>query len=63
MHLGPDVVVLAMKIAFRPTLSVQDLEGVTNRIESDIRSAMPHMRKIFIEADSKGDLRGVGSVS
>jgi divalent metal cation (Fe/Co/Zn/Cd) transporter len=63
MHLGPDVVVLAMKIAFRPTLTVKDLEGVTNRIESEIRSVMPHMRKIFIEADSKGDMRGVGNVS
>jgi cation diffusion facilitator family transporter len=59
MHLGPDVVLLAMKIAFRPSLSVADLEGVTNRIEADIRATMPHMRKIFIEADSKGDLRGV----
>ena len=62
LHLGPDVVLLAMKIAFRPTLSVQDLESVTNRIEADIRGAMPHMRKIFIEADSKGDMRGVAKV-
>ncbi len=59
MHLGPDVVLLAMKIAFRPTLSVGELERVTDRIEAEIRASMPHMRKIFIEADSKGDLRGV----
>jgi cation diffusion facilitator family transporter len=59
LHLGPDVVLLAMKIAFRPSLSVEDLEAVTNRIEAEIRAELPHMRKIFIEADSKGDLRGV----
>jgi cation diffusion facilitator family transporter len=59
MHLGPDVVLLAMKIAFRPTLTVEELEAVTNRFEADIRAALPHMRKIFIEADSKGDMRGV----
>jgi divalent metal cation (Fe/Co/Zn/Cd) transporter len=59
MHLGPDVVVLAMKIAFRPTLTVRQVEEVTNQVEAVIRAAMPHMRKIFIEADSRGDMRGV----
>jgi cation diffusion facilitator family transporter len=59
LHLGPEVVILAMKVAFQPTLSVHQLEDVTNRIEAKIRAAMPQMRKIFIEADSRGDLRGV----
>jgi cation diffusion facilitator family transporter len=61
LHLGPDVVLLAMKVAFRPSLSVEQLEDVTNRIEASIRSAMPQMRKIFIEADSRGDMRGVAA--
>lgn len=60
LHLGPDVVLLAMKIAFHPTLAVAEVEDVTNRIEAEIRGAMPQMRKIFIEADSRGDFRGVG---
>jgi cation diffusion facilitator family transporter len=59
MHLGPDVVLLALKVAFRPTLSVEEVEAVTNRVEAAIRGAMPHMRKIFIEADSRGDRRGL----
>jgi len=59
MHLGPDVVLLALKVAFRPTLTVREVEDVTNRIEVAIRGAMPQMRKIFIEADSHGDKRGV----
>jgi cation diffusion facilitator family transporter len=59
MHLGPEVVLVAMKIAFWPTLRAEQIEEVTNRIEAAIREAMPHMRKIFIEADSRGDLRGV----
>jgi cation diffusion facilitator family transporter len=59
LHLGPDVVVLTLKIAFRPTLTVRQVEDVTNRIEAEIRAVMPHMRKIFIEADSRGDMRGV----
>jgi cation diffusion facilitator family transporter len=59
LHLGPDVVLLAMKVAFRATLTVEQIEDVTNRIEARIRAAMPQMRKIFIEADSRGDRRGV----
>jgi cation diffusion facilitator family transporter len=59
MHLGPDVILLAMKIAFVPTLRVAEVEEVTDRIEAKIRGEMPQMRKIFIEADSRGDLRGV----
>ena len=59
LHLGPDVILLAMKIAFEPTLSVSQVEEVTNRIEAAIRAELPQMRKIFIEADSRGDLRGV----
>ncbi|HLK36487.1 MAG TPA: cation diffusion facilitator family transporter [Polyangiaceae bacterium] len=58
LHLGPDDVLLAMKLAFRPSLSVEQVEDVTNRVEAKIREAMPRMRKIFIEADSHGDMRG-----
>ena len=61
MYLGPDVVVLAMKVAFEPTLTVQELEDVTNRVEASIRGAMPQMRKIFVEADSRGDMRGIAT--
>lgn len=59
MHLGPDVVILAIKVAFRPTLTVREVEDVTNRIEVAVRAALPQMRKIFVEADSRGDKRGV----
>jgi len=59
LHLGPDVILLAMKIAFLPTLRVAEVEEVTDRFEARIREEMPQMRKIFIEADSRGDGRGV----
>jgi cation diffusion facilitator family transporter len=61
LHLGPEVVLLALKVAFRPTLSVLEVEDVTNLMETAIRGALPHMRKIFIEADSRGDMRGIAA--
>ncbi|MFT3773919.1 MAG: cation transporter dimerization domain-containing protein [Minicystis sp.] len=59
MHLGPDFVVLAMKVAFDPNLHVKDVEEVINEVERRIRGKQPEMKKIFIEPDSRGDLRGV----
>lgn len=59
MHLGPDFIVLAMKVAFEPTLTVEQVESTINEIERRIRAEQPHMMKIFVEPDSHGDLRGV----
>jgi cation diffusion facilitator family transporter len=59
MHVGPDVVIVAMKVAFRPHMPLEEVEEVTNEIERRIRAEMPHMRKIFIEPDSAGDGRGL----
>lgn len=59
MHLGPDFVLLALKIAFTPGTPVERVEEITDEIERRLRAEIPIMKKIFIEPDSKGDLRGV----
>ncbi len=59
MHLGPEFVVLALKVAFVPTLSVEEVESTINEIERRIRKEQPRMMKIFVEPDSHGDLRGI----
>lgn len=59
LHLGPDVVVLALKVGFEESLSVREVEEVTDRIEASVREHLPHMRKIFVEPDSDGDGRGL----
>ena len=59
MHLGPDVIILALKVAFRDGLDAAGIEDATNRIEEKIRAQLPAMRKIFVEVDSRGDGRGV----
>jgi cation diffusion facilitator family transporter len=60
MHLGPDDAILAMKLAFRPGMAVEEVEETTNEVERRVRGALPQMQKIFIEADSQGDGQGVG---
>lgn len=61
VHLGPDVVILALKIAFAPKTTVERVEEITNEMERRIRADLPRMRKIFIEVDSHGDGRGLAS--
>jgi len=41
MHLGPDDVLLALKVAFDPTMTVQDVEDTTNELERRVRKELP----------------------
>jgi divalent metal cation (Fe/Co/Zn/Cd) transporter len=59
LHLGPDFVVLALKVAFEPGSSLEQVEKVTDDIERRVRERIPMMKKIFVEPDSDGDRRGV----
>lgn len=59
MHLGPDFILLGLKVAFTPGSSLEEVEKVTDAIELRIRERLPAMKKIFVEPDSDGDLRGV----
>ena len=55
LHLGPDAVLLALKVRFAPELGLPELEKAINALEERIRSAMPQMKKIFVEPDSSYD--------
>jgi divalent metal cation (Fe/Co/Zn/Cd) transporter len=43
-------------------MSVEEVEQTTNEVERRIRGELPQMSKIFIEADSRGDGRGVSAI-
>lgn len=57
MHLGPSSILLALKIRFRAGAPVEEVERVTDDIEARIRDELPHMKRIFVEADSDYDAR------
>lgn len=58
-HVGPEVVILAMKVAFDKEMKTDAIEACINEVERCVRAELPHMRKIFIEVDAHGDGRGV----
>jgi cation diffusion facilitator family transporter len=55
MHLGPDTVVLALKVRFDDGATLADVERITNDIEERVRADVPEMKKIFVEADGHYD--------
>jgi len=55
LHMGPDAVLLALKVRFSPELKLRELEYAINTLERQIRDALPQMKKIFVEPDSEYD--------
>jgi cation diffusion facilitator family transporter len=52
MHFGPDTILLAMDVRFRPDIPASEVERTVDRVEKKIRDRHPEVKHIFIEADS-----------
>ena len=51
MQQGPGEVLVHIKIAFLPTLTVEECCGVINVFEAQLREARPEVRWVFVEPD------------
>jgi cation diffusion facilitator family transporter len=51
MHLGPRRILVNMNVDFEDQIRADELEGVVDNMEANIRKAVPAADKIFIEAD------------
>jgi cation diffusion facilitator family transporter len=51
VHLGPDDLLVAAKVAFEPELSLQTVADTVNDIERKLRAEVPMARLVFIEPD------------
>lgn len=52
LHMGPEYILLTCSLDFSDLLNAQDIEHFVNRMESEIQSQFPLIKKIFIEAQS-----------
>ncbi len=52
MYFGPDQILIALDVQFRPALSSEELEKAVDRIEATVRGRLPQIRHIFLEAES-----------
>jgi cation diffusion facilitator family transporter len=53
LHMGPESVLLALKVSFAAELTLAEVEGAINELEERIRQELPQMKKIFVEPDSR----------
>jgi divalent metal cation (Fe/Co/Zn/Cd) transporter len=58
MRFGPQTVLLAIAIQFRPRLSSGAVKRTVDRLEKAIRARHPEIRYISIEAESTPKARG-----
>jgi len=52
MYFGPDQILIALDVQFRPGLSSEEVEKAVDRIEAAVRRRLPQVRYIFLEAES-----------
>ena len=55
LHLGPDTVLLALKVHFDEGLTLAEVETITDALEEAVRAKYPMMKRIFVEPDSDYD--------
>jgi cation diffusion facilitator family transporter len=52
LHLGPESILLALKVRFRKSLTLPEIEATIDAMEERIRGDIPAMKRIFVEPDS-----------
>lgn len=52
MHFGPEEVLMAINVHFKPELTAEEIEATIDRIEKAVRQQHPEIKRIFIEAES-----------
>ncbi len=50
-HIGPDELLVGVKVGFEPSMSIRDLADAINGVEQRVRAAVPEARIIYIEPD------------
>ncbi len=61
MHLGPDDVLVTISADFRDDIPAGEVEQTIERIEQQVRTRYPEVKRIFIEAEPAAAARGAGA--
>jgi cation diffusion facilitator family transporter len=53
MHMGPDFILVNISIDFQDDIPAGDLEVMIGRLDQHIKHAFPHVKRVFVEAESR----------
>jgi len=59
VYLGPDEILLALGLKFRPGYEVEEAAVVVERIEATIRAEDPRVTRVFVEPEVASDRGGL----
>ena len=52
MHIGPEYILVNLSVDFRGDASSDDVESVVARLDREIKSTIPRVKRVFIEAEA-----------
>lgn len=52
MHIGPNQILVNLSVNFKDGLDTDQIEQAIDKIERNIRQAVPEVSRIFVEAES-----------
>ena len=61
MHMGPDFILANISVDFADTISAQQVEADIAAIDQSIKQAFPQIKRVFIEAEKRGNKYPHGS--
>jgi divalent metal cation (Fe/Co/Zn/Cd) transporter len=53
MHMGPDFILVNLSVEFRDSITAADLEREIAAIDHSIKEAVPHVKRVFVEAEAR----------
>jgi cation diffusion facilitator family transporter len=53
MHVGPEYLLVNLSVDFSSTALADDVESVVRQIDQELKAALPRVKRVFIEAESR----------
>jgi cation diffusion facilitator family transporter len=53
MHMGPDYILVNLSVDFDSEASSDDVESVVGQLDRELKAALPRVKRVFIEAESR----------
>ncbi|REK15493.1 MAG: cation transporter [Planctomycetota bacterium] len=54
MHVGPEYILVNLSVDFASDACSDDVEATVGRIDREIKEAIPRVKRVFVEAESRG---------